>query len=211
MPISRYLNPHRYTVAGPDGLSIELLPGEIVGALFVAKHLDRARNCTEESGLTRLTFAFRSDEGRPILYGGILSPYAYLPAPGCCVDLNPTDMKREVSMRALLDSRDTWTFRDTNGNADSLRLKYADAAFELSLDVDVIHVRLKIHQEVAPDGAHSVYRSLGYQLPIEHFLWRPAAHLLEDDIALESCPYAELALQQQFRKEIPTSSIRVLS
>ena len=198
-------------IAGPDGLVLEASPGLCVGALHIETHPDRGGTDIHEAGLSRVTFGLRAIDGQPMTYDAIVRPTAYLPLSSTRVTIDPPETKRETTIRTVLDTRDVWPFTDIDGNDDSLFLRLADTKIELLMDETVIRVRLTIHQMESPDGSHSVHRELGYELPIEHLLWRRAARHNDDGIGPEAEPFVGVWLKERSIKQIPPSPIRVLS
>lgn len=212
VPIVHYHNPQLREIAGPDGLRIGLRPGEIMGAFHIQREPDGPGAGTDERGLSRVSFGFQCDDGTPVVYVGVLKPYAYLPPSGSLVKYGPGQRKRDVALHTVLDSRDVWPFRGSDGADDALKLKYADAHVALSLGEQAVHVGLRIHQETDRSGASSVYRELSYDLPLEHLLWRPAPRDWGGgDVEPEAADHVDLRIVDRSMREIRPSSIHLLS
>lgn len=198
-------------IDGPNGLVLEASPGLCVGALHIDKYPDRPDEERHTAGLSRVTFGFKAVDGQPMTYDAIVRPEAYLPLPSTVVTLNPAETKRETTIRTVLDRRDVVSFTDIDGNQGSLFLRLADTRIVLLMDETVVRVRSTIHQMEGPDGTHSVNRELGYDLPIEHLLWRRAPRIHADGIDPEGERHVGIWLKERSIKQIPPSPIRILS
>lgn len=181
-------------VVNADGARLRIGPGEINGVVNIEGFVDSRRQIGKEHGYLEVAFGFADSSGYACAYNNVLSPWALWP----CDPIRPRpaqgDFKKHVTLKTLLDTRDTAPIRYTDGGELINRHKYNDVTFEVREEERCLAVRLTVYVGDLVSMKEHAYRSMDYEVPLDRLLWRRAPKCSEDDVMPEAEDYVPIRL-----------------
>lgn len=181
--------------------------GSVEGALSLAAY--RRPNEDHDLGAA-VVFDFVDAERIGLRHSSLVRLSVLLPDESTRAEIADESPHGGLELRSVLDWRDDYEFKLTQGAPIRGRFKYTDATITLrpTTGVDALEVWLRFHHGV-DSRARGDYFVIRYQKPVASLLWRNAPLIYPDDVIAEAAGVVMVEMLEQPPAGIPASRIRL--
>ncbi len=182
----------RVEILNGEGDRFLIGPGEINGILDTEGFVDSQRGVSEGRGYLEVCFSFTDAEGVGYVYRNALFPWVLWPSEPIRVRPAAGEFAKRITLKMLLDTRDTAPIRFVNGTELVNRHKYNDVTFELQEEERSLAVRATVYIGELVCSNEPSYAAVDYEVPLERLLWRKAPVIAVDDVMPEGENYVPI-------------------